>query len=268
MRKLAGLLLVGGFVFYLAALLPGLFVSSTPSGLASAGADILASAEAVSGSANVVTAVVVQYRGLDTLGEVTVLFASALGVAILASGLRDNVFGSMFAKDDGGFVLQYGGRFLMPFIVLAGVYIIVHGHLSPGGGFPGGVLIATALFILILTGEAVRMPHRLLSVLEGAAGLGFIGLGALGFLDADASFLANTLPKGQFMTLLSAGVIPFIYAMVGIKVASELTSLVAVLTEAPRNGQPADPAAVGLATAGLASASQTAAGQSKEAGHS
>lgn len=233
MRKLTGLLLMGGFVLFMLSLVPSLFSATNPDALASVGKDILATTENVSGSANVVTAIVVQYRGLDTLGEVTVLFVSALGVAILASGLRDNVFRDMFANDDGGFILQYGGRFLMPFIVLVGVYIVAHGHLSPGGGFPGGVLIATAIFILILTGESVKMPHRLLSMLEGAAGLGFIGLGALGFMGTEPSFLTNIFPKGEFMTLFSAGFIPFIYAMVGIKVASELTTVVAVLTEAP-----------------------------------
>jgi len=233
MRKLTGLLLMGGFVLFMTSLVPGLFLEESPDELASVGTDILASAQSVSGSANVVTAIVVQYRGLDTLGEVTVLFVSALGVAILASGLRDNVFRDMFANDDGGFILQFGGRFLRPFIVLVGVYIVAHGHLSPGGGFPGGVLIATAIFILILTGESVRMPHRFLSMLEGAAGLGFIGLGALGFMGSEPSFLTNIFPKGEFMTLFSAGFIPFIYAMVGIKVASELTTVVAVLTEAP-----------------------------------
>jgi len=238
MRKLAGVLLMGGFVLYLVSLVPGVFAPDMPSTLETVGKDIIATSESISGSANVVTAIVVQYRGLDTLGEVTVLFVSALGVAILASGFKDNVFRNMFAQDDGGFVLQYGGRFLMPFIVLVGVYIIAHGHLSPGGGFPGGVLIATAVFILILTGESARIPHRLLSLLEGAAGLGFIGLGALGFLGSEPSFLTNTFPKGEFMTLFSAGFIPFIYAMVGIKVASELTTVVAVLTESSHHDIP------------------------------
>ncbi len=231
MRKLASLLLMGGFVLYLVSLAPGLFTADTPTALSSVGSAIIADSRETSGSANVVTAIVVQYRGLDTLGEVTVLFVSALGVALLASGLHGNVFGAMFADDDGGFILQYGGRFLMPFIVLTGVYIVAHGHLSPGGGFPGGVLIATAVFILILTGETAKMPHRFLSLLEGAAGLGFIGLGALGFMDAEPSFLLNVLPKGEYLTLFSAGFIPFIYAMVGIKVASELTTVVATLTE-------------------------------------
>jgi multicomponent Na+:H+ antiporter subunit B len=236
MRKLAGILLIGGLVFYMASLVPALFMPSARTSLDSIGTPIIESSERVSGSANVVTAIVVQYRGLDTLGEVTVLFLSALGVAILASGLRDDVFSSMFAQDDGGFILQAGGRFLFPFIILIGVYIILHGHLSPGGGFPGGVLVATALFILILTGESSHMPHRLLNVLEGIAGLGFIGLGALGFMGTEQSFLTNVLPKGEYMTLFSAGFIPFIYAMVGMKVASELTTVVATLTEAPAHG--------------------------------
>ena len=113
MRKLTGLLLMGGFVLYLVSLVPGLFTEGTPESLESVGKAIIADSKASSGSANVVTAIVVQYRGLDTLGEVTVLFVSALGVALLASGLHGNVFGAMFADDDGGFILQYGGRFLM-----------------------------------------------------------------------------------------------------------------------------------------------------------
>ncbi len=231
MRKLTGFLLLAGFAFYAATLVPTLFQAQERTALDSVGTPIIESSREVSGSANVVTAIVVQYRGLDTLGEVTVLFVSALGVALLAAGLKDRVFRSMFADDDGGFILQYGGRFLLPFIVLVGVYIIAHGHLSPGGGFPGGVLIATAVFIILLTGDAVKMPHRLLALLEGAAGLGFIGLGALGLFAGDASFLANVLPKGEYMTLFSAGFIPLIYAMVGIKVASELTTVVSSLTE-------------------------------------
>lgn len=238
MRKLIGILLLGAFAFYLVSLMPSLFSPQSRDHLETVGKPIIESAEQVSGSANVVTAIVVQYRGLDTLGEVTVLFVSALGVALLATSLRDRVFQSMFADDHGGFILQMGGRILLPFIVLIGVYIVAHGHLSPGGGFPGGVLIATAIFILLLTGQVSVMPHGLLNVLEALAGLGFIGLGALGFMGDNPSFLTNVLPKGQFMTLFSAGFIPFIYAMVGIKVASELTTVVSSLTEEVEAGRP------------------------------
>lgn len=225
MRKLIGLFLVGAFLFYLASLAWPLFENPSPERLATVGAELIERAPTESGSANVVTAVVVQFRGLDTLGEVTVLFVSALGVAILAAALRDNAFREMYA-DDGGFILQTGSRVLLPFIVLVGASIVLHGHLTPGGGFPGGVIIATAVLVVLFTGTSGRMPHRLLSILEGGAGLAFVGLGVVGLSAPAASFLANTLPRGEFGMLVSAGLIPIIYAVVAIKVASELSNVI------------------------------------------
>lgn len=229
MRKLIGIVLVLAFLFYVATLAQPLFEGAMPTGLTSVGAELIERAPAESGSANVVTAVVVQFRGLDTLGEVTVLFVSALGVAILAAALRDNAFREMFA-DDGGFILQTGSRVLLPFILLVGVAIVLHGHLTPGGGFPGGVIIATAVLVVLFTGGAGQMPHRLLSILEGGAGLAFVGLGITGLSAPARSFLANTLPLGEFGTLFSAGLIPVIYAVIAIKVASELSNVISGLT--------------------------------------
>jgi len=230
MRKVASVILIAGFVFYLVTVAGALFAPESPSILNSVGADIIKDSPETSGAANTVTAVVVQYRGLDTLGEVTVLFVSALGVALLAGSMRDGVFRELFT-DDGGFVLQAGSRVLLPFIVLVGAYIILHGHLSPGGGFPGGVIIATAVFVVILTSTEPRIPHRMTSVLEGLAGLSFVALGLAGLANPANSFLANVLPLGEFGSLFSAGLIPFIYGVVGVKVASELTNVVAGLTD-------------------------------------
>lgn len=227
MRKFTSLILVTGIAFYLVsmAVLPA--GSRTPIQLESVGAEILERTPSEAGAANAVTAVVVQFRGLDTLGEVTVLFVSALGVALLAGALRDGGLRDVF-RDDGGFVLQVGSRVLLPFIVLVGAYIVIHGHLSPGGGFPGGVLIATAVFVVFLTSARPTVPGGILSVLEGAAGLGFVLLGLLGLVQS-GSFLANTLPRGEFGTVFSAGLIPLIYGVVGVKVASELTNVIAEL---------------------------------------
>lgn len=230
MRKVTTLILLAGFIFYLATVAGALFAPESPTILNSVGTDIIQSSQELSGSANTVTAVVVQYRGLDTLGEVTVLFVSALGVALLAGSMRDGVVRELFT-DDGGFVLQTGSRVLLPFIVLIGVYIIMHGHLSPGGGFPGGVVIATAVFVVILTSVEPRVPHRLTSVLEGLAGLSFVGLGIAGILSSSNSFLANILPLGTYGSLFSAGLIPVLYGVVGVKVAGELTNVVAGLTD-------------------------------------
>lgn len=230
MRRVTGFLLVAAFVFYLVIAGAGLFTSAERPTLDSVGAAIIADSPETSGSANTVTAVVVQYRGMDTLGEVTVLFVSALGVALLAGAMKDGVFRELF-RDNGGFVLQTGSRVLLPFILLTGVYIVLHGHLSPGGGFPGGVLIATAVFVVILTETEPRISGRLTGVLEGLAGLSFVGFGLAGLFSPAESFLANILPKGAFGTLFSAGLIPLIYAVVAVKVASELTNVVAGLTD-------------------------------------
>jgi len=154
---------------------------------------------------------------------------------MLAGALKDGLFRELFA-DDGGFVLQAGSRVLLPFIVLTGVYIILHGHLSPGGGFPGGVVIATAVFVVILTSKTPYIPHQLTGVLEGLAGLAFVALGLAGLLSPARSFLANILPLGRFGSLFSAGLIPVIYAVVAVKVASELTNVVAGLTDTQTAG--------------------------------
>jgi len=233
MRKVTGFLLIAGFAFYLFTMFFSLPFSESkdPAELTSVGKDILSTSPDRSGAANTVTAVVVQYRGFDTLGEVTVLFVSALGVALLAAGIKDGMLKELFS-DDGGFVLQKGSIALLPFIVLVGLYIVFHGHLSPGGGFPGGVIIATSVFIVIMTTNKFTVSGALFSVLETLAGLTFITLGIAGLLGPDASFLANYLPKGSFGALFSAGLIPLLYAVVAIKVASELISIITKLTGA------------------------------------
>jgi multicomponent Na+:H+ antiporter subunit B len=225
MRRLVSVLLIAGFTFYLVSFLMPTLTGPAEIGAGSAAAGILASSAETTGAANTVTAVVVQYRGLDTLGEVTVLFVSALGVALLAGALQDGAFREMY-RDGGGFVLQAGSRLLLPLIVMIGAYIVAHGHLSPGGGFPGGVLIATAMLVLLFSRTKRRIPHRALAVLEGLAGVAFVAIGVIGLYGPQASFLSNVLPRGTFGTLFSAGSIPILYAIVAVKVASELSNLI------------------------------------------
>lgn len=229
MRKFFSLLLIGGFAFYALSFFLSDEVATdvTERGVVADG--IIETNRDVTGSANAVTAVVVQYRGLDTLGEVTVLFVSALGVALLTGALQDGAFREMY-RDGGGFVLQAGSRLLLPIILMVGVYIVAHGHLSPGGGFPGGVLIATAVLVLLFTSQERKVPHRVLSIIEGLAGVTFVAFGLVGLFGPTQSFLANVLPRGSFGALMSAGSIPVLYAVVAMKVGSELSNLIAGLS--------------------------------------
>lgn len=180
------------------------------------------------GAPNLVTAVVVTYRGLDTLGEVTVLFISALGVGLLL-GMGEGEGGSEQPKQPrtpSSELVQTSARFLLPIVFLFGAYIFMNGHLTPGGGFQGGAVIASGTMLLLLALPGADVKHGLLSFLESISGFGYVVIGALGVALA-GGFLDNRITDlGNYGTLFSAGAIPMIYVLIGLKVGSELSALV------------------------------------------
>src|SRR5207248_715645 len=105
--------------------------------------------------------------------------------------------------------------------VVLGAYVVTHGHLTPGGGFQGGVVLAAAVLIVFLAGEYLVMkfisPHDVLESGEalGAASYALIGLGGLIFA---AAFFQNFLPLGSPGNLLSAGTMPLSNIGVGVEV--------------------------------------------------
>jgi len=179
------------------------------------------------GAANIVTSVVVSYRGFDTLGEVTVLFIAAIGLgAVLTAGVKEETR----KTEPASLVLYTGCRLLFPLILIFGTYIFIHGHLTPGGGFQGGAIIASG-FLLIYLGCRERRLSRIASNLaESLGGLTFVVIGLLGLVFG-SYFLLNFLPKGTANALFSAGVIPIIYIAIGFKVGSELAGIIDNLIE-------------------------------------
>ncbi len=180
---------------------------------------------AQTGASNIVTSVVVDYRGFDTLGEVSVLFGAAAGVAILFFVLAENRRERKNITSP-NFVVKVGSRIIFPFILLFGTYIFIHGHLTPGGGFQGGSIIASGFLLLYLAYPGTRVSRKKLSAVEGLAGLTFVLLGLYGLMLPESSFLFNFLPKGQLNALLSAGILPIIYIAIGFKVAAEFAGIV------------------------------------------
>ena len=177
------------------------------------------------GAANLVTSVVVTYRGLDTLGEVTVLFITTAGIGFLLRKRRSAVSQKRKASE----ILKSGTSFLLPLIILFGVYIFTHGHLTPGGGFQGGVVIASAIVLLLLADTAMQPNHNILNWLESLSGAFYIGMGILGLVLA-GGFLDNRfLPLGEFGRIFSAGAIPIIYSLIGLKVGAELVGILSKL---------------------------------------
>jgi multicomponent Na+:H+ antiporter subunit B len=226
-RELSGLLFIAGLGLLLAAVLQEFPFHGAVSGI---GDTLLARAPGEVGTANIVTSVVLAYRGLDTLGELTILFAAATAAGLVLGRRRADAP----HDPDAGFILKVAADLLFPFLLMIGAYIIVHGHLTPGGGFQGGAILAAAFFVPILASPASPLDHRVGSLIEGLAGATFIVIGLLA-LFTQGAFLAPLFGTGTVGELFSAGSLPLLYLAVGLKVGAELAGLLARLAETEEN---------------------------------
>jgi multicomponent Na+:H+ antiporter subunit B len=175
-----------------------------------------------SGPANIVTAIVADYRSFDTLGEVSVLFVSSLGIALLLGTMTTKRMALDFHPN---FMLRVGSRALFGIILMTGVFVIIHGHLTPGGGFPGGTMIASSILLLYLADDQFRTRVTSFKVLESIAGSIYVVLGLVGLFAFDY-FLVNVLDNGVLGELFSAGMIPIVYVLIGLKVGSEISGII------------------------------------------
>jgi multicomponent Na+:H+ antiporter subunit B len=130
-------------------------------------------------------------------------------------GVQDHRLGG---ASDG---LKLASLLLIPLVVAFGAYLVVHGQLTPGGGFQGGIVLAAGPISILLAGRYVSMklvaPKLLLESADalGAAAYTLIGLGGLIFAGA---YLKNFLPLGTPGHLLSGGTIPLNSVAVGLEV--------------------------------------------------
>ncbi|MEZ5672888.1 MAG: hydrogen gas-evolving membrane-bound hydrogenase subunit E [Thiotrichaceae bacterium] len=219
LRQLTSLI----FLIGLGLLLAGV-IKNLPLDTGQVGATILKIAPTEIGTANIVTSIVLAYRGLDTLGELTILFVAATAAGmVLGRGRIDS-------SHKAGFILRTASLILFPFLIVTGSYIIIHGHLTPGGGFQGGAILAVAFFLPVLASVGDSLDHHTSSVIEGFAGITFIVIGLLALWN-HSYFLAPLFGTGNLGELLSAGSLPLLYMAVGLKVGAELASLLVSLAE-------------------------------------
>jgi multicomponent Na+:H+ antiporter subunit B len=190
-----------------------------------------------------VAATVLDYRGFDTLGEELILFTAACGcVALLRLRRRERSAASTPDRPVPSFAARaVGGALVGPVVVLAG-YVIVHGHLTPGGGFSGGVIGGGALLLAYAAGQRVRLRRvgsiAMLETVEAFGAGGFAAL-AIGGLIAAGATLQNFLPLGTSGMLLSAGTIPVGNVAIGIEVAGAVALIVAEFLEQALLEEPA-----------------------------
>ncbi len=114
------------------------------------------------GAVNIVTGMILDYRAFDTLGESTVLFTAAMVVLFLlrldsgsekysqlARSMKEAPHADNFYEPRHDAILQMTAKILTPIVILLGIYVVLNGHLSPGGGFSGGAIMGAGLIIYV-----------------------------------------------------------------------------------------------------------------------
>lgn len=186
------------------------------------------------GAPNVITGILLNYRAFDTLGEVAVLFmvAACIGL-LLGPGRKPEDAGRPgdTARDESEpepstEIVQNGTDILVPLIALFAVYIVLHGHLGPGGGFQGGAVVASCVLLMLLARPDYRVRLAQLSVAESLAGVFIVLAGMAGLVFAGGFLDSRVLPLGEFGTLFSAGAIPILSVLLGTKVGCELSVII------------------------------------------
>lgn len=189
------------------------------------------------GTVNIITGIILEYRGFDTLGESFVLFCAVTCVlAILLADSHDEEAVKSakleFSDLSGDPIMRKTAIAIIPLILMFGIYIIFNGHLSPGGGFSGGAVIGAALILLSAAfGEDASgrfMSERNYKIIS------FIALSSYCFIKSYTFYTgANELPlgigHGTIGNIFSAGLVLPLNIAVGLVVASTMYSIYRVL---------------------------------------
>ncbi|TJZ44494.1 sodium:proton antiporter [Streptomyces piniterrae] len=180
-------------------------------------------------TANAVSSVNFDQRAFDTLGEQTILFAAVLGTVVLLRQVRGERRTDPTPAPVADRV-RWFGVLMLPVALVVGFYVVAHGPLSPGGGFQGGIVLATALHLLYIAAdyralERIR-PVGLYEVGDAVGEAAYVVTGLAAVL-AGSAFLANVVPHGTFNTLSSGGTVAVLNIAVGMEVACGIIVLLA-----------------------------------------
>jgi len=181
------------------------------------------------GAVNIVAGMILDYRAFDTLGESHVLFIAACAVVMLlrTPGSRDGkpTTEQLEAECDdrmyepkNDVILQHAASFLVPMILVYGLYVILAGHLGPGGGFSGGAAMGAGL-ILYLNAFGFKRAERFFTFntfrIVSVCALGFYALSKAYSFFTGANHLESIITPGTPGMIFSAGLIPYLNIAVG-----------------------------------------------------
>ncbi|MDD4281395.1 MAG: MnhB domain-containing protein [Candidatus Methanofastidiosa archaeon] len=203
---------------------------------------------------NMITVILFDWRGYDTLGEAFILITAVFTTGILFG--RGVLGGDVKVRDTTAtrqpFVVQKVFAAPLVFIIVAfGIVITLGGHITPGGGFQGGSVIATAFFLSVvvfgLRKNVFSLSHRSLETFEGVGALiylclGLAGLGLSGYYlyNVGADFYPGLGVAQWAVNLLSypdatnAGIIPYLNIGIALKVLSGFCTIITVLMGAEK----------------------------------
>ena len=196
--------------------------------------DLAVHAAVLHRTANVVSSVNFDQRATDTFGEETILITSVVAAAVLlrpAEGETERRIPKTGRNLPGTRLLGY---VLMPIMLVIGFDLVLHGHVTPGGGFQGGIVLATGLHLLYVAGSYPALdrlrPIAAFDVADslGAATFAAVGLAGVAFA---GSFATNIMPWGTFGQLFSAGTVPVLNVAVGLEVFGGMVVLLAKFLE-------------------------------------
>lgn len=192
---------------------------------------------------NMVSAVNFDYRGIDTLGEEFMLVCAVTGVVVLLRSKRGEQQAAPPGRIEGrpirsrSDLVSLIARVVAPATILFGVYVALHGMTTPGGGFQGGVIIASAP-LLVFLGEGYPSWRRTVSstFCDAGEGAGAVLYGLCGFasLLTGAPFLSNVLPLGTLRDVFSGGLMLLENAGVTLAVAGGFAVLFGEFLEETR----------------------------------
>lgn len=177
------------------------------------------------GAVNIVAGMILDYRAFDTLGESHVLFTATVTVLILMRLDKKKTDkkadkGSRYEPND--MILQGIAAVLVPVIMIFGIYVILNGHISPGGGFSGGSIIGAGL-ILYLNAFGFEKTERFFTekLYKGVTfgSLAFYALAKCYSFFCGANHLESGISTGTPGAIISAGLILPLNIAVGLVVA-------------------------------------------------
>ncbi len=187
------------------------------------------------GSINLVSNMILGYRGFDTFGETCVLFIAATCVLVLLKKSDKEIEEAKETdwqyepKPDS--ILQVVTNILVPCIFLFGIYIILNGHLSPGGGFSGGATIGAGLILYVTTFGFHKTQRFFSEKTYEVAKVGALCLYSVTmsyYFYTGANAIKSIIPLGTPGNILSSGMILPINIFVGVEVACTMYAFFAM----------------------------------------